>query len=100
MSENDKLFELLNKVDSKLDKKLESIDSHLSDIDIKLAVQSEQLGEHMRRTELLEERVAPLEDAFKEFKGFKLWSFIIGGILSSIVGLAYAITGILSHWKK
>lgn len=41
--------------------KLGTIDSTLVRMDVTLAKQSVQLAEHMKRTEMLEERVAPIE---------------------------------------
>jgi archaellum component FlaC len=52
------------KVEEKLqavDEKLEKISEKLSSIDVTLAVNTEQLKVHIRRTELLEEAVEPVK---------------------------------------
>ena len=94
-NEYDKLFDLVIKVGDRFDDRMTILDNSLSSIDVKLAVQTSQLAEHMERTHLLEKRVDPLENAFKEFKGFKIWAFIIGGIASSAAGFVYLVYSII-----
>lgn len=47
--------------DDRVNDKLDKLFSKISDIDVTLASQHESLLNHMRRTELLEEKVEPLE---------------------------------------
>jgi len=52
----------MNEVDCKrIEDKLENIDGRLDKIDIHLAVYNEQLKEHIRRTNILETKVEPIE---------------------------------------
>lgn len=45
----------------KLEDKLDKISDHISDINITLAKQSVILEEHVKRTNLLEEKIKPIE---------------------------------------
>jgi hypothetical protein len=58
--------------------KLDRIDSKLEDINIKLAVYNEQLKEHMRRSDALEEFVHTLKLSLEGVKTFQ--DKIIGGM--------------------
>lgn len=53
----------MEKLESKIDKLLEVVHEQSARLD----VYNSQLGEHMRRTELLEKRVSPIEIQFLSF---------------------------------
>lgn len=56
-------------MDDKLEAKLDKISDRLLNIDTTLAKQAVILEEHIKRTDLLEKQVAPMQDRMKEFKG-------------------------------
>ena len=49
--------------------KLDKFDERLDNIDTHLAVYNEQLKVHIKRTEMLEEDVAPIKDHVNQVKG-------------------------------
>lgn len=79
--------ELLIKIIDKVDK----VQDHMASMDATLKVQAIQLEEHIKRTELLEERVEPLEDYSKFVK--ILISLIT--VSSIVVGLIVGIRTLL-----
>lgn len=70
----------------KLDNKIDKIDTRLDKIDVHLAVYNEQLTEHIRRTELLEEDLSPIKDHVSKVHG-ALKVIASTGILLSILKL-------------
>ena len=72
----------LDRIENKIDKHGE----HLSSIDVTLAAQHQSLKDHMRRTELLEAKLEPIEEHVANLNG--ILKFI--GFLSVLVGLALA----------
>lgn len=54
---------------NKTDAKLESIDASLKEINLTLIRQEHQLAYHIRRTDLLEDRVQPLESFYYKALG-------------------------------
>ena len=79
----------LDKVDEKIDTKFDKVEFRLDSVDRTLIKQEANLGEHMRRTELLELEVAPIKKHVVMVQG--VLKFI--GVVSLIVGIA---TGIAS----
>lgn len=79
-------------MDSKQDRRdygpiLGKINDHLSKIDTTLAAQHENLKDHIRRTELLEEQIKPVNEHIHELKGvIKFFKFI--GIMAAIAEAA------------
>ena len=61
----------------KLERKLTSVDESLKRIDVTLARQEEQLRYHIRRTDLLENKMGPIE----------AWNYKVMGGLGVIGGL-------------
>lgn len=75
--------------------KLELLETHIGDIKVTLALNTQSLVEHMRRTEHLESRVKPLETHAAMFSGvFKAGAILVGGI-SAILGIIVSIIKIL-----
>lgn len=69
---------------------LAKIDDRLSKIDVTLAAQHESLRDHIRRTELLEEQIKPVNEHVHELKGIiKFFKFI--GVLAVIAEAARII---------
>ena len=69
--------------------KLDKLDDRLNSIDKTLVKQEENLAEHMRRTNILEKKLEPVEDHVKFVKNMgKLIGFlgIIGGIVKLFLG--------------
>lgn len=66
----------LNKLEEKLDKMSDSISS----IDKTLSTQSIQLTEHIKRTNLLEDRFKPVEDHVQSLKGIVLFFKVLASI--------------------
>lgn len=81
-----------NKLD-KIDAKLDKLQDKLSSIDVTLAAQHESLKTHIKRTDLLEEKVHAIEkDSFMN-KG--MLKFI--GLLAVVLGI---VEGIMRLVKK
>lgn len=78
MAIKDDIHKLDNKVD-KLDERLDKIDTHL-------AVYNEQLKIHIKRTELLENDVAPIKDHVSKING-ALKLLASSGIILAIIKL-------------
>jgi len=79
-----------NKFD-KIDAKIDQIGNRLGSIDVTLAAQHESLKEHMRRTALLEEDVAPIKKHVAMIQGaLKLIGLAccIAGAVESIITVA------------
>ena len=68
----------------KIDEHIEAISISISKIDSTLAVQAEQLKSHIKRTEMLEARVKPLEDVAIAMKGF-LKALTYLGIIATLL---------------
>lgn len=71
----------------KIDATLEKLDSRLDNVDVTLAKQHVSLEEHMRRSDLLEEKMKPVEAHVAMVNG--VFKFL--GIASLIVGLIAGI---------
>ena len=72
----------LNRIESKVDK----LDNRADKVDVHLAVYNEQLKDHIRRTELLENEVHPIKDHVSKVHGaLKLVASI--GIITAIIKL-------------
>jgi hypothetical protein len=76
-----------NRVDEKLDRILEKISS----IDVTLIKQHASLAEHIRRTEILEEKIKPIEVHMTELKGIVK--------LLKLIGIFATIVEVLHLWK-
>lgn len=84
MSTDNKLvLDMMEKLSDKMEKQGESLHS----IDKTLSVQAEQLKDHIRRTEILEDKVEPLETHKDRIQGaLKLLS-----ILGTVVAIAWGV---------
>ena len=82
--------------DQKFEKKLDAISEKLQSIDVTLAKQHVVLDEHIRRTEILENRIDPIEKNSLMFYGFIKFLGIPIGLLTTLA----AITEILSYLRK
>lgn len=69
--------------------KLDSLDERLNNIDITLAKQETSLAEHIRRTNLLEEKLEPVEKHVTMLNG-----------VAKFIGLSALLAGIYSVFKK
>ena len=75
-----------------IDEKLDSIAADVSDIRTTQAVQTEQLKEHMRRTELAEESIVLVRAEMKPLtRAHAMWSGV--GKALAILGTLIAILG-------
>ena len=75
-------------------KKLDQLDSRLDSIDVTLARQEENLKEHMRRTDLLENEMRPIQKHVAQWEGgLKILGFvsIAISILLGILKIFYKI---------
>lgn len=70
--------------DNKLEKVLDKLDSRLDNIDVTLAAQHVSLKDHIRRTELLEDAVKPLQSHMDMVKG-----------AAKLIGLASLLASII-----
>lgn len=57
---------MLEQLLERLDKKLETLDERLDSVDKTLIKQEQNLGEHMRRTEILEQQHSLMSDRFNK----------------------------------
>ena len=84
----------------RLENNLDNIKDRLASVDTTLKVQAEQLGQHMRRTELLEKRVDQIEPKVAEIrtglKNLVMAGMAVGGVtttVSVLLELAHVL-----HW--
>lgn len=77
-----------NKFD-KLDIKIDKIQDRLTSIDVTLAAQHESLKLHIKRTNLLEQKLRPVEDHVT----------VVHGVLK-LLGLATVLLGIIQALMK
>lgn len=88
MSFNDRLFE-----------KLDQLDARLDSIDKTVAVQTQQLAEHMRRTELLEGTVVRLASESDTVKAtvvkYNTWVNVITKVIAILAGAASLIFSVI-----
>ena len=81
--------------DERLECKIDTISEKINDINLTLAKQHLSLVEHIKRTDILEERVAPLaEQHIKSLGRLEILGWI-GGLLAS----AAAIAEIIRYFK-
>ncbi len=73
--------------------KLDKIDQRINNIDVTLSSQAEVLKEHVRRTNLLEEQIRPIQKHVAMVDG--ITKFI--GILGILAGIAEAVAYILRN---
>lgn len=78
----DLVLEKLDKLDSKVDR----LDGRLDSVDKTLAVNTEQLAGHMRRTELLEADLKPIKKHVGHVEG----GMKLLGVVAVIVGILKA----------
>lgn len=71
---------------AKLDTKVDKLDDRLDKIDTHLAVYNEQLKIHIKRTEILEQDVAPIKDHVSKVNG-ALKLLASSGIILAIIKL-------------
>lgn len=82
----------LSKIEDKIDKMFDKV----STIDSTLGLQHEVLKEHIRRTEILEQRIEPIEKRFLMLLG----SIKVIGAGITVISLIAAIAEILSYLKR
>ena len=56
-------------MDTRIHDKLDKLDSRLDSVDKRLDVYNEQLSEHMRRTEIVEQELKPVRDHVLQMRG-------------------------------
>ena len=87
---NDELMKLvLTKLD-KLDEKVDKTNDRLNSMDKTLVKQEENLKEHMRRTDLLENDLKPIKKHVAVMNG----AFKALGIIGTVIGIAVGIVKI------
>ena len=77
----------------RLEFKIDKIDQRINNVDVTLAAQHESLKDHIRRTNLLEEQVKPIEKHVNMVNG--AIKFI--GILGIIAAIIEAVVMIMRH---
>ena len=76
-NDNKLILDFLKAIDAKVDK----LDERLDDVDKTLIRQHASLEEHIRRTDLLEKKLEPVEDHVKQVQGgVKLIGFLSLGL--------------------
>ena len=75
----------------KIEEKLDKISEHLSDIDKTLVRNTSSLDEHIRRTNLLEEKMLPVEKHVTQVNG----ALKLIGVISLLLSIFLALKGLL-----
>lgn len=75
----------------RIELKIDDLSEHISSIDTTLALQEVSLTEHVKRTNILEERIKPVETHMTELKG--IINFL------KLLALLATIVEALHYWK-
>lgn len=75
---------------NKIEKKVDNIDERIDSIDTHMAVYNQELKDHIRRTELLEEAVKPIQDHVSKVSG-ALKLLASTGIILTIIKVLEAL---------
>lgn len=87
----EKLEAKLDLIIDKLETKTDIVIAKQHENNIILALNTSHLAEHMKRTEILERRVEPIETAYKQANGIiKLFTFL--SILAVIIDVFYRLS--------
>ncbi len=74
----------------KIEEKIDSVNEKLAKTNEILAVNTESLKHHILRTQMLEERVEPLEKSYQQANGvIKLFTYL--SILATVVDVVYRL---------
>lgn len=89
----------MNVVDhfKRFDEKLDKILDKIGSIDVTLGKQQVSLDEHIRRTELLEKAVEPMEHKWLITEGILKFSLKIGAGIVALVGIAEGIATVMEY---
>lgn len=79
----------LNRIEGKVDKIVE----HVSSIDVTLAKQHESLKDHIRRSDLLEQKLIPVEKHVAMMQG----ALKLIGLMATLAGIAAAVIEMLKY---
>lgn len=71
----------------RLEGKIDNIVDQVGNINVTLAKQHASIEEHIRRTNILEEKLIPIEKKFYEISGIVRLGGWVVGLLSVVVGL-------------
>lgn len=88
-------FETLNRIEGKID----NLDSRMDKVDVRLAVYNEQLVYHVKRTDLLEEAVAPVIAHVKALESIRDFAVTGGKFFTWGLGIAGGIVGLVAGIK-
>lgn len=83
---SERIAKLEKKIDA-VDEKLDKITEHLSSIDVTLAVNTESLVTHVKRTNLLEAELKPVTKHVAMVEGIFKAIGVVGSMAAFIVGL-------------
>lgn len=94
-----RVLEKLDKVEDKIDRKFDHVETRLDSMDKTLVKNTENLAEHMRRTDLLETAQTNMSADIEKIKKPFIVAWGIGkiiGFISVLVGIAVGIAKIIS----
>jgi hypothetical protein len=74
-------------MDDRIERKIDKIADHIGNIDVTLAKQEVTLADHIRRTELLEEKMSPVEKHVNMVHGVLKAIAAIGTIVGIVHGI-------------
>ena len=75
----------------RIEDKLDKIVDHISNIDTTLAKQSVILDEHIKRTELLEKKLEPVERHVTIVNALVKVTAVLGSAIGTILGIVHAV---------
>jgi len=85
---------------SRFEGKLDQIHEQITLVNVTLAVQAEQLTNHIRRTEIAEKRLDEIESEVKPIQKHVLHvegAIKLLGIVATLLGIATAVAGLISY---
>ena len=93
---DDKTIKVLDRLEAKFDKieeKIDLVENHLDSINVTLVRNTSSLEEHIRRTELLEKKLEPIEIHVTQMQG----AFKFIGVVAVVAGLVLTLMQIYGN---